>query len=127
MEEEWRKWLRENHPEHYDACIKSISWSAEWRDNEIIRLRGLIRNEHTEPPNDYGDDISTELAVKLAEAEELLRQWINASDAGDDHNVYQATKTLLAKTYAHMGDPCRYCGTPHDDVKPGPCPGLAKI
>lgn len=24
----------------------------------------------------------------------------------------------------HFGDPCAYCGTPHDDVKPGPCPGL---
>jgi|FLOH01.1.fsa_nt_gi hypothetical protein len=23
----------------------------------------------------------------------------------------------------HLGDPCRYCGTPHDDVAPGPCPG----
>lgn len=23
----------------------------------------------------------------------------------------------------HFGDPCKYCGTPHDDVQPGPCPG----
>ena len=23
----------------------------------------------------------------------------------------------------HHGDPCKYCGTPHDDVKPGACPG----
>lgn len=23
---------------------------------------------------------------------------------------------------AHHGDPCRYCGTPHDEVAPGPCP-----
>lgn len=23
---------------------------------------------------------------------------------------------------AHRGDPCRYCGTPHDEVAPGPCP-----
>jgi ribosomal protein S27AE len=37
--------------------------------SEVERLRGYIRDEHTEPPNDYGDDISTELAVKLAEAE----------------------------------------------------------
>lgn len=24
---------------------------------------------------------------------------------------------------AHWGDPCRFCGVPHDAVKPGPCPG----
>ena len=23
----------------------------------------------------------------------------------------------------HWGNPCKYCGTPHDDVEPGPCPG----
>jgi hypothetical protein len=24
---------------------------------------------------------------------------------------------------AHFGDPCIYCGIPHDDVPPGPCRG----
>ena len=23
---------------------------------------------------------------------------------------------------AHLGDPCIFCGTAHDDVEPGPCP-----
>lgn len=23
----------------------------------------------------------------------------------------------------HFGDPCVKCGTPHDEVSPGPCPG----
>jgi hypothetical protein len=23
----------------------------------------------------------------------------------------------------HFGDPCIHCGTPHDEVAPGPCPG----
>lgn len=23
----------------------------------------------------------------------------------------------------HFGDPCVHCSTPHDEVKPGPCPG----
>ena len=23
----------------------------------------------------------------------------------------------------HQGDPCTKCGTPHDDVESGPCPG----
>lgn len=26
---------------------------------------------------------------------------------------------------AHFGDPCVRCGTPHDEVAPGPCPGGA--
>lgn len=25
---------------------------------------------------------------------------------------------------AHKGDPCEFCGTPHDDVQPGPCAAL---
>jgi hypothetical protein len=27
------------------------------------------------------------------------------------------------KDVAHEGDPCVHCGTGHDDVEPGPCPG----
>jgi hypothetical protein len=27
---------------------------------------------------------------------------------------------------SHKGDPCEHCGTPHDDVAPGPCPALLK-
>ncbi len=27
------------------------------------------------------------------------------------------------KAQHHFGDPCIYCGTPHDDVEIGPCPG----
>lgn len=23
----------------------------------------------------------------------------------------------------HFGDPCRHCGTPHDEILPGPCQG----
>ncbi len=30
------------------------------------------------------------------------------------------------KVRGHFGDPCKYCGTPHDDVKPGACPGKAQ-
>ena len=26
----------------------------------------------------------------------------------------------------HFGDPCIYCGTPHDNVEPGPCPARTK-
>tara|TARA_R100001463_G_scaffold50536_1_gene100863 strand:+ start:286 stop:621 length:336 start_codon:yes stop_codon:yes gene_type:complete len=33
----------------------------------------------------------------------------------------------MTKATAHKGDPCIYCGTPHDDVKPGPCPARLKV
>ncbi len=26
----------------------------------------------------------------------------------------------------HFGDPCVHCGTPHDEVQPGPCPARPK-
>ena len=35
--------------------------------------REIIRNRLTEPPNDYGDDISTDLAIKLAASQERER------------------------------------------------------
>lgn len=33
-----------------------------------------------------------------------------------------ANSTPETSLHAHMGDPCIYCHTPHDEVKPGPCP-----
>jgi hypothetical protein len=27
---------------------------------------------------------------------------------------------------AHNGDPCQYCGKPHDEIKRGPCPKRVK-
>ena len=31
-----------------------------------------------------------------------------------------------SKSQHHFGDPCIYCGTPHDDVEPGSCPAFKK-
>ena len=31
-------------------------------------------------------------------------------------------ETLAQRLTAHRGDPCYWCGTPHDEVEPGPCP-----
>jgi len=36
------------------------------------------------------------------------------------------TDTLTSNqnnTLRHFRDPCVHCGTPHDEVAPGPCPG----
>lgn len=32
-------------------------------------------------------------------------------------------KPIVPDTH-HFGDPCQKCGTPHDEVAPGPCPGV---
>lgn len=31
---------------------------------------------------------------------------------------------ILARRHAHLGDPCIYCGTPHDEVAVGDCLGF---
>jgi len=36
------------------------------------------------------------------------------------HEQQQEFRRLLNE-YPHMGDPCQYCGVPHDDVSAGPC------
>jgi hypothetical protein len=32
------------------------------------------------------------------------------------------TMTIANRLTAHRGDPCVWCGTPHDEAAPGPCP-----
>lgn len=62
MEEAWRQWLRENHPEYYQDCIKSIAHNCGWRDKEIERL-----------------------AAELAEAKQEADFWHKAAERrGDD-------------------------------------------
>jgi hypothetical protein len=31
------------------------------------------------------------------------------------------------KRLTHQGDPCRFCGTLHDQVKIGPCPAFLEV
>jgi hypothetical protein len=33
----------------------------------------------------------------------------------------EAAPDIAESCYSHKGDPCVYCGVPHDDVPPGPC------
>ena len=43
-----------------------------------------------------------------------------------DHGGPKTNKLAEARLrafQAHQGDPCKYCGSPHDDVAIGPCPG----
>jgi len=30
-------------------------------------------------------------------------------------------QAIANRLTAHQGDPCYWCGTPHDEVEPGPC------
>jgi hypothetical protein len=46
---------------------------------EIKRLRKLNRCEQTIPPNDFVDDQTTEMAVRLAEAQAEIDQWCEKS------------------------------------------------
>ena len=50
----------------------------------------------------------------------------DASIAGGDIELASARVRPEPVTKAHFGDPCIHCGTPHDDVKPGPCEGAGK-
>lgn len=38
----WKKWLRENHPEHYQEMQSSLKHDVDWRDREIARLKGEV-------------------------------------------------------------------------------------
>jgi hypothetical protein len=76
MEEEWRKWLRENHPEHYAACIRSLSWDCEWRDRKLAAAKeenaNLLRVIETEKQvMTTLLETETELAAAKAEIERL--------------------------------------------------------
>jgi hypothetical protein len=42
MEEEWIKFLRENHPALYEQMKKSVWWQYEWRDNKLTAQAELI-------------------------------------------------------------------------------------
>jgi hypothetical protein len=33
----------------------------------------------------------------------------------------------ILERIGHKGDPCEYCGVPHDQAKPGPCPIRKKM
>ena len=46
------------------------------------------------------------------------------SACADTHRVAAESNAQKAVT-AHYGDPCLYCGTPHDEVATGPCPSRA--
>lgn len=53
---------------------------------------------------------------------------------GDPFDVYRAPDERVCEgckeeqeiTMYHFRDPCVHCGTPHDDVPPGPCKGDRK-
>lgn len=77
MEEQWKKWLRENHPEHYQAMLGSLQHDCGWRDREIERLKG-----------------------ELTEAKKVVADYIHESGIGSTYMpevVPPESGTLLAK------------------------------
>jgi len=39
MEPEWKKYLRENHPNAYEDMVADCVWEAKWRDEKIDELK----------------------------------------------------------------------------------------
>jgi len=52
--------------------------------------------------------------------------WMGPARSGGPVNPFGACPNHPRNEVAHQGDPCRFCGTPHDDVQPGPCPALVE-
>ena len=46
MQEEWLNYLEKYKPELYKSAINSIKHQAEWRDERITQLEGIIRQIH---------------------------------------------------------------------------------
>lgn len=40
----------------------------------------------------------------------------------DRWNYIEKANNINLNELSHKGDPCYQCGTPHDEVKQGPCP-----
>lgn len=79
-------------------CHQEIDWlecncdtARAVREAESAAREDLKLRAQSYDANVKGWKADRDAAIKL------LRQWIKASDAGDDHNVYQSTKKLLAK------------------------------
>ena len=72
----------------------SMLFALQCRDIEDLMTKGA---EHFAAVGVAITDGYTDKASECIHLKQLLREWIKASDVGDDHNVYQATKTFLAK------------------------------
>ncbi len=90
-------------------------------------IRNRARDMIDSPPHDGPD---RQAALDTAELLCVLARVLNGrpieqafgapGDWGYDTPIGKAL--VHPRETAHYGDPCRYCGTPHDDVAPGPCP-----
>jgi outer membrane murein-binding lipoprotein Lpp len=74
------------------------------RNAEMYLRTGFIECQHC------GNDVETETTDARHELRAALSETAPASETEADGPT-------------HFGDPCVYCGTPHDDVTPGQCPG----
>lgn len=52
-----------------------------------------------------------------------LKVAINCFWCNDPLDKNEKEHGVCRQCGAHVGDPCKYCGIPHDEVPPGPCKG----
>lgn len=59
------------------------------------------------------------LAGLLKSAAEAERGWTEL----ESRRIQGVRHSEAMRDNAHFGDPCYFCGSGHNKVKPGPCPG----
>jgi len=69
-----------------------------------------------------GDDLSK--AEEIYRLTGLVQGAIEAALSEQCETIYGWLSPGEATSGAHLGDPCVYCGTRHDDVDIGTCPGV---
>jgi hypothetical protein len=130
LERAARKFLNANEPaflHRADIIIALRDFArqalARQRD-EVEGLRAIIRGEQTQPPFDVTDDQTTELAVKLAEAQNeiaRLRHALVEATAGRLEaleKANEAIKQLMAAfdLYVNWNGAAHEAGCPEDDT-----------
>lgn len=69
-------------------------------------------------PQENANDAWAELGRELG----FEYMTVEGSRKGDRFFTAEETVKPVSTKTMHKGDPCQYCGVPHDDVKSGPCP-----
>lgn len=56
-----------------------------------------------------------------------LNETAERIQTGEEPVAIRKLQAKIMKLQAHKGDPCHYCGIPHDQVEKGPCKGTRDV
>ena len=96
------------------ARLREALEAVEWWENEEFNWCPWCHSAQR-----YGH---LESCVRQAALSDITSDWL----VQHDQQVRQAEREHHAKAVCfgvHLGDPCVFCGTPWDEIEPGPCPG----